>query len=352
MNAPAPNTPAPPVDPISALLAAWESELRSKDHAGNTGPRANSYASGRRSCIRAMALDLLHPEDRPQLEADALERMRRGTEREAAIVARLMQIGPRCTPPFEVIEGQKRFEIRDRDGTLLITGKVDGRLRFSGKERPVFEVKSGETFKRATCLEDLDHSPWTRHALDQLLSYLLSEGEPWGFFIIDRPGVPLFLRVNLLDHLARAEGFLRDARTAIDAKAGKVGMPVFTQDRAECRRCDHFRKSCTPPSDYGAGVQVITDPRLIMLAETREKNAAAAKEYDHADKDLKAALRGVEEGLVGDFLVRGSWQKKTKVAIPDDIKAKYSTVDPKGSFVINIDRLEGDAPAHPVGVAR
>jgi hypothetical protein len=290
-----------------------------------------------------MALDLLHPEDRGTIQADALERMRRGTEREAAIVARLMQIGPRCTPPFEVIENQKRFEIKDRDGTVLISGKYDGRLKFSTKVKPPFEVKSGETFKRATCLEDLDHSPWTRHALDQLLAYLLSEGEPWGFFIIDRPGVPLFLRVNLEDHLQRAEGFLRDARTAIEAKNGRVGMPAFTQDRSECRRCDHFKKSCAPPSDYGAGVQVITDPHLIGLAEIREKNRAAGKEYDHADKELKGALRGVEDGIVGDFLVRGRWQKKTRVELPDDIKAKYSTVDPKGSFVINIDRLADPA---------
>lgn len=341
MSAPAPNTAAP-IDPISALLSAWEGELRSRDHAADASPRDRVYASGRRSCLRAMALDLLHPGDRGLIQADALERMRRGSEREAAIVARLMQIGPRCTPSFEVIEGQKRFEIRDRDGTLLITGKVDGRMKFVGiKDRPEFEVKSGETFKRITCLEDLDHSPWTRHALDQLLSYLLSQGSPWGFFIIDRPGVPLFLRVNLEDHLARAEGFLRDARTAVDARFGRVGMPAFTQDRAECRRCDHFRKSCAPPSDYGAGVQVVTDERLITLAEIREKNRPAAKEYEHADKELKASLRGIEEGLLGDFLVQGTWQKGTKTAVPDDIKAKYSTVDPKAKFVLKIDRLEG-----------
>jgi hypothetical protein len=337
VNAPAPNlTP----DPIAALMAAWEGELRAKDQIGEPGPRDRVYASGRRSCLRAMALDLLHPGDRGLLTADALERMRRGTEREAAIVARLMQVGPRCATPFEVIEGQKRFEIRDRDGTLLIAGKVDGRLKFATKDRPVFEVKSGETFQRATCLEDLDYSPWTRHALDQLLSYLLSQGEPWGFFIIDRPAVPLFLRVNLEEHLTRAEAFLRDARTAIDARFGRVGMPAFTQDRAECRRCDHFRKSCTPPADYGPGVQVITDERLITLAEIRDRNRAAAKEYEHADKELKGALRGVEEGLLGDFLIRGRWQKKTKVELPEDVKQKYSTVDPKGSFVLNIDRLE------------
>jgi hypothetical protein len=341
MSAPAPNTT---IDPISALVSAWEGELRSKDHTGNAAARDRVWASGFRSCTRAMALDLLHPEDRGKIEADALERMRRGNEREASIVARLMQIGPRCTPPFEVIEQQTRFEISDRDGTVLISGKFDGRLKFGPKMKPPFEVKSGETFKRATCLEDLDHSPWTRHALDQLLAYLLSQGEPWGFFIIDRPGVPLFLRVNLEDHLARAEHALQKARTAVDARFGRVAMPPFTQDRAECRRCDHFKKSCAPPSDYGAGVQVITDPHLITLAEIREANRAAGKEYERADKEIKAALRGVESALLGDFIARGTWQKGTKTNVPDDIKAQYSTVDPKAKFILKIDRLE-DATA-------
>jgi len=339
MSATAPNAQAP--DPISALASAWEGELRSKGNTGDATPRDRVYASGRRTCLRAMALDLLHPEDRGEIQADALERMRRGTEREASIVARLMQIGPRCTPPFEFIEGQKRFEIADRDGTVIISGKIDGRIKFANlKDRPPVEVKSGETFKRATCLEDLDYSPWTRHALDQLLAYLLAQSEPWGFFIIDRPGVPLFLRVNLEDHLARVEGFLRDARTAVDARFGKVGMPAFTQDRAECRRCDHFKKSCSPPSDYGAGVQVITDERLITLAGVRDTNRNAAKEYERADKELKAALRGVESGLLGDYLVRGTWQKGTKTAVPDDIKAQYSTVDPKARFLVTIDKIE------------
>lgn len=326
------------IDPVAALRDAWEDELRADRYESTPGPRDYVYASGRRSCVRAMALDLLHPEDRGVDSADALERMRRGKEREEAIVLRLQRAGRRSSVRFEVVEGQQRFEIRDR-GVLVIAGKTDCRLKFETGAKPVAEVKSGETFKRVSHLEDLDRSPWTRHALDQLLSYLYANNEPWGLFVIDRPAMPLFLRVNLEDHLERTEAFLRDARTAVEARFARRELPTFTEDRANCRRCDHLGKSCAPPMSFGPGLQVITDPHLIELAELRDKHADGARIFGHADKELKGALRGVELGLLGDFSVQGRWQKSTKLDLPDAVKKLYQVVDPKGSFRVEIDRV-------------
>jgi hypothetical protein len=327
-------------DPLDALRVAWEEELRAGRYESD-GPREYVYASGRRSCVRAMALDLLHPEDRGADSADALERMQRGKEREEAIVMRLHRVGRRCVPRFEVIEGQKRFEVKDRDRVLLVTGKTDCRLKYESGDTPIAEVKSGESFKRVTCLEDLDRSPWTRHALDQLLAYLFANNEPWGLFIIDRPGMPLFLRVNLEDHLERVEAFLRDARTAVDARRGLVALPAFTADRGECRRCSHFGKSCAPPVAFGEGVQVLTDPRLEELAETRERTQSAAAEHEAADKELKTALRGVELGLLGNFAVTGKYRATSKLDLPAEIRQRYTTKDPKGAFVLSIERVTG-----------
>ena len=325
-------------DPLGALEAAWTAHLRAGRWEGGA-PRTYVYASGRRDCKRAMALDLLHPEDWPVPAPDALERMERGKEREASIVARLQQIGPRCPVPFQVIEGQHRFEVKDRDGTVLIVGKIDGRLRFATREQPVFEIKSGESFRRIETLEDFERSPWTRHAPDQLLSYLLAEGEPWGFFVIDRPGLPKLIRVDLEDHLDRAEAFLQEARLAIDAKAGKVPMPPFTQDAGSCRRCSHYGKSCAPPLDFGEGAAMITDERLIDLAEVRERSAEAHQEYEEADKELKAALRGIELGVLGPFLVSGKWGRSTRLEFPsEECKKQFQVVDPKGRFLLTIER--------------
>lgn len=325
------------MDHLAALEEAWRQHLVSTSSQTRMA-RTYVYASGRRSCVRRMALDMMHPEDDSTPAPDALERMQIGREREASIVARLMQIGPRCAPPFEVVEGQRPFQIRDRDGVDLIHGKIDGRLQFDKTTRPVFEVKWGESFRHVETLEDLDRSPWTRHALDQLLSYLLAESEPWGFFILGRPGVPLFLRVELEEHLDRAERFLVDARRAVDAATGGA-LPEYTTSPAECRRCPHLGKACAPPLDFGEGVKVIDDPELIELAERREATAEAAQEYAKADKRLKESLRGVESGLLGPFGISGKWRPGTKYDVPKDVKEQFKRVEEHGSFIVEIERV-------------
>lgn len=323
---------------IAAIEKAWESNLRSKrGESDNDRPaRAHVYASGRRTCVRRMALDMMFPNDDRKPDPDAMERMRRGEERELAIVNRLMHVGQRCDPTFDVIEGQKSFSIVDRDGILLIRGKMDARLAFGRTVRPIVEVKSGQSFARVETIEDLDRSPWTNHALDQILSYLYAESEPWGTLIIDRPAMPLFLRVNLEDHMERAEGFLRDARTAVDAALGGP-LPDFTTKASECRRCPHLGRSCAPPVSYGAGTTVVDDPDLVALAEIREATKEAARQYGHADERLKKELRGVELALMGRFVVEGKWQRKTVYDIPKEVKESYKRTDDQGSFRLSIE---------------
>lgn len=294
-----------------------------------------------------MALDLLHPEDDKGFDADGMERLQRGREREAAIIARLYQIGPRCTPPFEVMETQRSFRVHDRDGILLITGKMDLRLRFSRDVKPIAEVKSGRTYERVEVLEDLERSPWTKHALDQLLVYLLSAEEPWGLFIIDRPGMPLFLRVNLEDYLARAESFLVEARAAVDAAYGGP-LPAMTENPDHCKRCPHLGKTCAPPVTFARhGSHIIVDDELEALAEERYANETAGKVFNRADEKLKKALRGVEMGVLGRFLIEGRWQAGTKHAYPEEVKAQYAVKDPRHTFKLKLTPISGPANVAP-----
>lgn len=327
------------MDPVTTLRDAWAGALRARRSSGTASTRTYLYASGIRDCERAMALDLLYPEDWPEFSEEQLARMRRGEEREESIVAWLHQIGPRANPPFKVVEGQRRFEIKDRDGVVLIVGKVDCRLDFGGGVKPFVEVKSGESVRNLEAFDDFDRSPWTRHMPDQLLSYLYAENEPLGIFILDRPGMPVLIPVRLEDHLARVEMTLQRARRVVDVIHEDAPLPPYITDAAACRRCHHFGKSCTPGLDFGAGATVISDEALIAAAETRERTAGAHREYDVADKRLKAALRGVTLGIMGDFQVTGKWSPRTVAEVPPEVKKQYERTEPEGTFRLTIERL-------------
>jgi hypothetical protein len=331
---------AAPQEYAAAVEAAWTEHLRG-EHRQYALPRDYVYASGRRSCVRRMVLDMTHPEDEGPPDAARMERFSRGNEREQNIVARLFQIGPRATPPFHVVEGQRPFRVRDRDGLLLISGRIDGRLAFGHQYRPIFEVTGGDSYRAVKALPDLDRSPWTSHKLDQLLCYMLAEAEPHGLLVIERTGnIPLFLPVALEEHLERAEGFLRDARAAVLAAKAEAPLPPWTQDAAECRRCPHLGASCTPPSlSYGPGARVIDDERLVRLAEECEELRPAAKRHDKAWDELRGALRGTELAIIGPYVAHGKWKSRTEYRVPAEVKASYKTVIPEGSFEVELERV-------------
>src|SRR6185369_16601856 len=126
------------------------------------------------------------------------------------------------------------------------------------------------------------------------------------------------IRVDLEEHLARAEAFLQEARAAVDARFGDGPLAPFIDNPGLCRRCDHFGKSCSPPLDFGAGARMIADERLIQLGETCEKTKEAHDRYARAWKELTKAVRGVELGVMGPFQLEGKWQRNTKLVFPDE----------------------------------
>jgi hypothetical protein len=72
------------------------------------------------------------------------------------------------------------------------------------------------------------------------------------------------------------------------------------------------------------------------MLEQRAELEDAADRFDALDKDIKSRLRGVEQGIAGEFVLKGTWQKQTTYSWPADLKAKYGTTDPKGKFVLKI----------------
>jgi hypothetical protein len=288
-----------------------------------------------------MALDLLHPEDRGRFKPDTLERFYDGDDYEESCRARLLKAGRLADPSFKLLGAQERFEIRDRSGRVVIVGKLDEQVQFeTDPTRYPVEIKSGVSVQRVDTFDDFAYSPWTRPMPYQLLAYLLAMGSPMGLFILNRPGLPNFVPVDLEDNLDMAESFLSKATRAVDCLEGD-DLPPFTADKSECRRCDHYGKTCTPDIDYGPGVQIIDDEVLLEAARVRHETAEAAAKHRRAHDQLKKALRGCEHGLIGgEFEVTGRWQRSTKYDVPKLIKDRYKVVDEQGRFVLDFQLIE------------
>lgn len=320
--------------PAERLKAGWTAHTVQTETRGQQEPRPYIFASQWHPCTRKMALDLLHPEDKDPYEPDTLERFARGNAIERSLVARLTLAGE--LGGWQVEAGQKRYEIRGRGGLgVVIVGKTDGVLRMSDGSRVPFDVKSGASVQHVRCLDDLWRGRWTRHMPYQLLAYMYGEGVEHGILILDQPSGPLFVEMSLSEHLDRMEAFLEAAEVAVMVYQNREDpnvwvayerLPPQIGDPSECRKCDHYGKSCAPDIDYGPGLVMIIATHIVDAADIYCRTKEAAKEFADAKDKLKDSLRGCELGsIAGRFDVHGHWRRRGD--------------NPQGSFIFDVEEV-------------
>jgi hypothetical protein len=342
-------------DPTPVIQEAWTAHTRFLKPPWTMEPRDYCWASGYQDCVRSMALDLTNPEDRGDFPDEVLERLARGDDAEASMVARLSLAGQR-SGLFSVDGQQDRFQLNDRQGNKVLTGKMDGRITFRDfpQYHPPFEIKSGSAVSRVECFDDLLGGKWTKKYLTQILIYLLGKGEPLGYLILDQFTGPLFIPVWLEENLDLAERFFEQA-TAASAFARKDGpLPEFTHDLSLCQTCHHRGKSCAPPTDFGEGLVVIDDPELLEAARIREEYAEWHAQYKRADKLIKTKLRGVPLATIGgEFRSEGKFEERKEYKVPDKVKQKYLSINKEAVWKMKIiptgDPHQTTDPANPEG---
>jgi len=326
-----------PYDLASGIERAWAAYLQREQRPQT--PHDYVYASGWRVCDRRMVYELTVPDRLPPWPPEVLAKFRRGDDRERDLLADLQRIGRDAEPPFRVIGQQERFSLKDHKSRVAIVGKVDARVEVNGTRAPL-EVKAWSSMMvdRIETFSDLFDNPWTRSGAHQLLAYLYGAGEPYGFLLLDRSGIPKLLPVELESNLDRVEDFLVRAERALDHVEHGT-LPDFLQGEPdECQRCPWYGHECNPPLSADVP-QILTTPGLEAALERREELKAAGKEFNELDDQIKRWLRGVEHGVVGHFHLRGKWGKQSRLDVPDDIKKQYTKVDPKGRFTLEIVRM-------------
>lgn len=331
---------------MKALNDAWsewiKSVSRQKPKTGTRFVQANVWAGQFSPCARRMYNQMLYSDELPEFKPEALARFRRGDDRERDLLADLREVGRNSKPPFTVGGEQERFGLKDRKGRVVISGKVDARIHFAGhKGGKPFEVKAWSPYvtQGVECFEDLFENRWTRRGAYQLLCYLYGASEPLGFLLIDRPGLPLLLPVELWKNAARVDEFLDKASIAMEARETGV-EPDYTTDLAECKACDFLGGRCMPPMMSGSGARLINNNELAMALDRIGELKAGKREFDHLDKQVKTLLRGTEFGICGNWLIEGKYQQNTTVDFPDEAtKKQFQKVDPKGKFVLKFFRV-------------
>ena len=215
---------------------------------------------------------------------------------------------------FEVVEQQRAFQI-DKP---LITGQIDGKLRYKGKVYP-FDVKSigAYDFPKITTSEDLTCSKKVhqRNYVAQMQLYLLMANEELGFLLFKNKLTGQIKTVWMQIDFAFCETILKKAELVYVALAKGV-PPERCNELDLCIDCP-YRHICLPDLAMGPGVVAIDDAELSALLERRGQLEASAKEFKTIDEDVKDVLKGAGIGdrICGQFLCRTSeHERKNKIA--------------------------------------
>lgn len=277
-------------------------------------PRSQPVSSDIGDCLRETVLGITNWRDRPEFSIELLQRFERGNKVEDLALAELQALG------YRVRVDRRPFEMKDKQGRVVLRGRVDGFLEAGHRQEFPLECKSlnPNVFSRIDTQEDFDNYSFFRKYPRQLQSYLLAENLEEGFWHLDDCMGHWKLIPCRLDY-ERAERLLKQAEQAVEHVA-KGTVPEFHADPAYCIKCWAFKRVCTPPFFNGEGMKMINDPEFADKLERRAELDMAATEYDKLDKEIKAtlkeAMKPLDNWIIGDFLVSASEKQRRMKAQP------------------------------------
>ena len=241
-------------------------------------------------------------EHRPSPDPDLLEIFHEGVLHEPDIMDKLRSAG------FEISAFNVPFSLK-WGGALTVRGKIDLFLKKDGVQIPC-EAKSMSTyaFNAINRWEDMLTSKSSFHRCYpyQLVTYLHAcNRSKWGLFVLKdkQTGQVKIIKMPYSERmieevqnrvLAVSKLYIKNQG---DLEQMKVKDPVW------CNRCD-FRFQCLG-NEGEKMTQILEDSELEVMLLRREELKPFNSEYDKLDKNVKLALKGKEEVLIGDFLVTG-----------------------------------------------
>jgi hypothetical protein len=292
---------------LGELFTAIESARQTAlEKNGKPWPRTQPTASDLSPCAREMALGVLHWAERPGFDTKLLARFEAGSDKEPSVYRRLLEYG------FTVVEAQRTFELKGKNGGIVLRGRIDGQLEWQGRRYP-FDIKTVDPllFPKLQTLEAIRQHPFFSKWVRQIMAYCYMADVDTGFLLMENlKGQWRFIEVPL--DYTEMERIVADCEAAVQAVRaiqsggrGEEALPDYIEDTAVCRRCWAFGRLCTPPGLSVGEIPLLDDAELEAKLARRAELDEAAEEYETLDKEIKAAVRGRERLLIGDWLITG-----------------------------------------------
>jgi len=301
-------------------------------------PRNQPVASDLGPCDRELVYQITNWKDRPAFTPYIMARLERGSEIESIIIRELGALG------IHVRVERSPFEIKGRNGQVILRGKVDGFIEWkdpnTDKKPDVypFEAKSmnPNVFQGINGIGDLKgfFAKWPR----QVQAYLFGNNMEEGFMLIDDcmghwKLLPVSLDYQEVEKIVqRCEQTVNIAKSleAHDFSRPKdpIGtpLPAYHTDPSVCIRCWCFGRVCFPPLTH-EGMDELSPEKadeLIPVLDRRNEIEELKTEWGRLDKQAKSMLKGLKQAVVGNYLVQGKEIERKGYKVED---SKYWKTD-------------------------
>ena len=220
---------------------------------------------------------------------------------------------------FEVITPtQRSWQINVKGG--VITGREDIRIKDENGELIPVEIKGISPFEfgKLNSVDDFLKSKktWIQGYPAQLFIYMLKFGKEKGFFALTNKltGETKFVEVPLdYDY---GEKILSKAERIYEHLNSNTPPPAC-DDIAYCENCPlaHICGECRrTPTD------IDIDDELDELINRKQELAAAKKEYEEVDKQIKDKIGEREKIITGQYLIERKWFVKKSFTVPESVQ--------------------------------
>lgn len=283
----------------------------------------NFYASNIPDCTRQMVHSILDWDKKDTPDDGLLSLFEAGKKEESNIIKMLLDLG------YEVINQQNPITITNRNGEIICSGRIDGKIVYKGLAIP-YEIKSMNdySFQQLNSIEDFEKSPLHRKYIKQLQLYLYGNEIEVGMFIISNfrqiKLIPVYLDYGLCEQI------IQQLERAWDFVQKKQYPDPIVYNPKICDWCP-WEFLCTK-STINKPAEFIQNKELEELLNRRAELEPAAKQYKEIDEQIKAPFKknGVLNAVVGTkWEIVGKKQQRTSyntAMLSDEEKDKIKEI--------------------------